>query len=402
MPEIKDVEHIFVYKDKELAHACNQTSIITLQNGEVLLGFNEERYPVHADSGQVSFLKSKDGGRNWDPAAKTVIRPYTDFMGSWDCAFAQISDGTILVHTRECSFIAPTGIKWEGDQGLGGPPPGAPERLKRQTGYILFKSKDGGGSWIGPIPVNTAPVMSSGPGSYACGGSGAGHIIELHDGGLLMPLQGTLKGDEDIRAAGDTSRCFLLRSDDGGDNWEYWATVAYDPANIILWEEPGMTLLENGMLICLMRTEHRPNRIDNLWFTYSEDDGVTWSPPKRTSLWGFPADVTQLQNGKVLAVYGYRKAPWGVRGCISEDGLSWDVRNEFIIREGGIADLSGKDASREGNSRAWTVIDMLYWHIGYPTVTQVADGTVLVAYHEYSKDDLPLQYIRCTRFRIED
>ncbi|MHA1256921.1 MAG: hypothetical protein ACTSPS_15115 [Promethearchaeota archaeon] len=27
---------------------------------------------------------------------------------------------------------------------------------------------------------------------YACGGSGAGHIIELTDGGLLMPLAGTI------------------------------------------------------------------------------------------------------------------------------------------------------------------------------------------------------------------
>ena len=47
----KNVEQVFVYKDPKLAHAVNQVSIVTLQNGEVLMGFNEERYPHHADSG---------------------------------------------------------------------------------------------------------------------------------------------------------------------------------------------------------------------------------------------------------------------------------------------------------------------------------------------------------------
>ena len=59
----KNIEQIFVYKDPKLAHTVNQVSIITLQNSEVLMGFNEERYPRHADSGQSCFIKSKDGGK---------------------------------------------------------------------------------------------------------------------------------------------------------------------------------------------------------------------------------------------------------------------------------------------------------------------------------------------------
>jgi len=134
-----------------------------------------------------------------------------------------------------------------------------------------------------------------------------------------------------------------------------------------------------------------------MWFTWSDDDGVTWSPPKRTSLWGYPADVMQLRDGQVLAVYGYRKKPWGVRGCISEDGLTWDINNEFVIREGGVPKPKPGRGSR-------TLQDMLimgqYWHIGYPSVTQLEDETVIVAYHEYSDDDMPLQYLMCTRFKL--
>jgi len=64
MVSMKDAEHVFVYKDPDLAHACNQVSLVTLQNGEVFMGFNEERYPVHADSGQSCFIKSTDGGKS--------------------------------------------------------------------------------------------------------------------------------------------------------------------------------------------------------------------------------------------------------------------------------------------------------------------------------------------------
>jgi hypothetical protein len=122
-----------------------------------------------------------------------------------------------------------------------------------------------------------------------------------------------------------------------------------------------------------------------MWFNYSDNDGITWSPPERSELWGFPADILQLQDGRVLAVYGYRKKPWGVRGCISEDGMSWESKNEFVIREGGAA------PPEFGRG---------YWHIGYPTAVQLKDGTIVTAFHEYSDDKTPIQYMRCTRFTL--
>jgi hypothetical protein len=378
---IKDVEHILAYRDPN--HACNQGSLVCLQNGELLLGYNQERGRRHADSGQSCLIRSTDGGRTWDPDSRVVVWPWTDHTGNWDCAFAQVSDGAVLMHTRVCSFMAPTALKDGADQVIGGPPPGRRERLKRQTGYALCRSSDGGRTWSGPTPVNTTPVAESGLGPYVCGGSGAGHVIELGDGGLLMPLHGTLSR-EWLAQGGETSRCFALRSDDGGENWEYWSTVAYDAASILSWAEPGMARLENGLLVGLLRTQARPGRFDNLWLVHSEDDGASWSRPSRTPLWGYPADVIQLQDGRVLAVYGYRRHPWGVRGCLSEDGLRWDPQNEFAIREGGAAATSVRQ----------------YWHIGYPTVTQCEDGTVVCAYHEYSDDSDPIQCMWVGRFRI--
>ncbi len=81
----------------------------------------------------------------------------------------------------------------------------------------------------------------------------------------------------------------------------------------------------------------------------------------------------------MLATYGYRRQPWGVRGCISEDGLHWDVANEFSIREGGIAP---PDA-----------VPNLYWHIGYPTSIQLDDGHIFTVDHQWTQQPPYVQYV---------
>ena len=135
-----------------------------------------------------------------------------------------------------------------------------------------------------------------------------------------------------------------MRSDDGGDNWEYYSTLAYDPANIIDYEEPGLVRLKDGRLVCFMRTHVNPSSdAKNMVMVVSEDDGFTWTPPKWTNIWGYPPELIALNDGRYLMIYGYRRPPYGVRGIVSEDGVTWDVKNEFVIREGGVP---GKAAPR--------------------------------------------------------
>ena len=377
-----DAEVVDAYIDPD--RCCNQGSIVKLQNGDLLLGYNEERGPMHADTGRSCLIKSSDGGRSWDPSTRVVVEDYTDHTGNWDCAFAQISDGTIIMHTRICGFInAPGAIANRIDeQAMGYVRP-------HQTGYAVYKSTDNGDTWNGPIPVSTYPIADSGTAVCLAGGTGSGHVVELPDGGLLMPLEGTLSPDGYILGGGinwEPSRCFLLRSDDGGDTWHHWGTMAFDPASIINFQEPSLTRMSNGRLVSMIRVLFRPARYDYQWVTHSEDDGVTWAPPQRTRLWGYPADMIQLQDGRVLSVYSYRAFPMDVRGCTSEDGINWDPADEFII--------AGCHAPEQE-------VHPQYWHIGYPTVVQLDDGTIVTAYHEYTKDEWPIQYMQTARFRLD-
>jgi len=85
-----------------------------------------------------------------------------------------------------------------------------------------------------------------------------------------------------------------------------------------------------------------------------------------------------LKDGRILCTYGYRRPPWGVRACVSDDGLTWDPANEIVVREGGVAPSHA--------SRVW-------WHIGYPATAQLESGKLLTASHEWTQDEPYVQYV---------
>jgi hypothetical protein len=119
-----------------------------------------------------------------------------------------------------------------------------------------------------------------------------------------------------------------------------------------------------------------------------------------------------LLDGRYLMIYGYRRPPYGVRACISDDGVTWDVKREFVIREGGVPGRS--ETERPGSSRMSPAsgkygggrIDWrnpgVYQHIGYPSIVQMGDGTIVALYHEWDEAERPLQYVRATRFELVD
>lgn len=69
----------------------------------------------------------------------------------------------------------------------------------------------------------------------------------------------------------------------------------------------------------------------------------------KTAIWGYPADVIELKDGRLLCVYGYRRKPYGLRAVISRDGGR--TRDD-----GGDRDL------------------------GYPSSVEFPDGRVLTVY----------------------
>ena len=402
MIQPKHIAHHTMLKHPE--HCVNQVAMRLLRNGELAAVINEERYPFHHDSGQTLIIRSKDGGKTWSKSK--VVLPWSDTEGNWDCGICQLKDGTLIVNMTITGFfkrgIRPEGVSWSshpvtkewGDWSWA-------YKMQGCLGTFVTRSTDDGATWSKPMPVNIRPLKH--------GGCRVG-CWEMPNGSLLMGLYGRIHGYEE-EGEGESTRSALMRSDDGGFNWEYYSTLAYDPASIIDYEEPAILRLKDGRLVCFLRTHVNPTSdAKNTVVIFSDDDGFSWTPPKWTNIWGYPHEAIPLQDGRYLCVYGYRRPPYGTRGCISEDGITWDKKNEFVIREGGVPGAtitetpgSSRMTPSSGKMRAggidWSNPG-IYQHIGYPSVAQMPDGTIVAAYHEWDDQEKPLQYVRCTRFTL--
>jgi hypothetical protein len=372
--KLENVSDHTVFADPALC--VNQVSTRTVANGDIVAVFNQERYPFHHDSGQTLLTRSSDAGVSW--SEPTVVLPWTDKTGNWDCGFCELDDGTWMVNLGICGYfkrgVRPEGVSWStgpvteqwGDWSWA-------HRLHGWLGTFVLKSTDQGRTWSDPIPVNVRPMKH--------GGCRLG-AWQMPSGSLFLGLYGRLEEyghpspDEAFR---EVTRSALIRSDD-------------------------------GTLVCFMRTHVKPSFDSRkMVMVVSEDGGFSWTPPRWTNIWGFPAEAIRLKDGGYLLVYGYRRPPYGVRGIVSEDGLHWDAADEFVIREGGVPALSasGRPSSSYGmasGGHGGGTIDPshpgIYQHIGYPSVVQLANGKVVVSYHEWSEAPQPLQYVRCTQFEI--
>jgi hypothetical protein len=405
MVAIKHVQHQVIARDPSGAHCYNQVTVRQLSNGEVLAVFNEERFPYHSDTGQTVSIRSTDRGQTWDDPA--LVLPWTPTTGNWDSGLCELADGTLLVNLTMCGYfkrgIKPEQPSWSSE-------PMTEEwgdwtwayRTAGWLGTFVLRSHDQGHTWGDPIPVNVRPLKHAGC-RLGC--------WQLPDGPVLMGVYGRIRGYGE-EGEYESTRSALIRSDDNGENWEYYSTLAFDAASIVDYEEPALLRLKDGRLICMLRTHVNPSGdAKNLVLVVSQDDGFSWSRPRWTNIWGYPAELIQLQDGRVLMIYGYRRPPYGVRGCISEDGLQWDVANEFVIREGGVpAGPEGGGATAGVPSVATGLKQTVDWynpgvfqHIGYPSAVQLDTGEILCLYHEFAEGEgMPLQVILSTRFALGD
>lgn len=355
MAGVKNIRHVLMYKDP--ARYVNQACLALLRSGQLVVVFNEDRGREHRDDGHCSLIRSDDGGESWDASSKVTVLGCSDTIGNWDPAITQLSDGTLIVNTcqrmmgQEATYLYET---W--------------------MGTFVLKSTDDGHSWTDPIPVNVRPMKHGGTRTP---------VLELPDGTLLMGIYGRMTeyGEWPYNDY-ETSRAYLAISTDGGNLWRRHSTLAYDPAHFLAFQEPALLRLGDSTLLCMVRCHTIPDReFDRLYMSFSEDDGFSWTAPKRTNIWGYPPELTQLKDGRVLLTYGYRREPGGVRGCVSKDGRTWDVANEFTIVEGGQHKIAG-------------------WHIGYPSTAQLEDGTIVTAYHQFSEDEKPVQHIQCSLYEL--
>lgn len=315
--------------------------IVKLRNGEILM-MTREGSEHYSNDGDIVMLRSKDGGKTW--GGKQIISAIKDVDEREGCA-VQLKDGTIVMGVFFNDLYKKDGSYPHGEATDKVLEPGKP-----YLGAHIITSKDNGRTWSKPNYIDTKDM----PFSNLEGPTDA--PVEMTDGSIIMGIIGySPKGDKGNRAS------VMLRSTDKGKTWKYLSTIANDPGGKLGgFLEPGIVRTKSGRIVSVMRN-HGADQA--MYSTYSDDDGKTWAPVQKTAMIGHPADVIQLNDGRMMATYGIRTGPHakpgGIRACFSKDnGKTWDISTEVQLRN-----------------------DFLNWDTGYPESIQLPDGRVMTVYY---------------------
>ncbi len=315
--------------------------VVAVTNDGALLAVYRDGGGHGGHGGFLIASRSEDAGATWSDAV-TVVK--TEEYDDRNPALGVAADGTATV-----AYLA------NGSYGFGGAHISEDRRDPKNRHTGIVHSTDGGRTWGEPMIWTDATEWDD--------MSPFGFIVTASDGSMAMPIYWD-------------DRSMLLWSRDNGYTWGDLRLVANDI------NEAAYCVLPDGRWLCMGRNVEEPSS-RMLLSRWSDDGGKTWSDSwDFYPGWRYPADLSVLSDGSVLACYGFREPPHGVRARRSTDGGRTWSKAELII----------DDLSLKGDC-------------GYPA-TALVDGWVVTVY--YSAGDFanftdPTQaYCEAVRYREQE
>jgi len=328
-------------------------SLYVFPNGDLATSFSTRTHRSHKDNsgGSVSFI-SKDNGKTWTKNSAPLI------YQKW--------------RTKDGRLVRP------GVQGWVHVDASQEEKLKKEHKVIMkvrpgtiaylggayFEtSTDNGKTWVRKeisMPSNIVGLMLY---------SQRPSTLNTSKGVRLYAVYG-------LRSGTSKREVYFLRSDDDGKSWKCYPMYPDGLSDSAVGlTETAIEEAADGTIVAMMRSD--PSGY--LWEATSADGGLTWTKPAKTSIWGFPADLIRLKDGRLLCAYGYRRSPMGIRAVISRDnGKTWDIKQELIIRADGLG---------------------LEMDLGYPLLHQLPDGSIFCIYY-ITTDGYHNTQVDCTTFKL--
>ena len=367
--EIEDLEIQVVVDDPDNYVAEASIDII---GDNAVMAYARMRGLAHHDDGSIMFMNSNDGGKTWDQSSLIAAMPEHEDFGFTSASVKIRQNGTIMVFAH--AMVVNSRLVHGGNY----------------RGAWFTVSMDNGCTWTHPEPLVVWPLRIINIWD---------NPLELDDNTLLLAASGNVHDTDVSNSITDPSRSCLLCSEDSGQSWYYRGTIAYDPAGIHRFYEPGMTLTEDGRLTALSRQHYAEYNCTApagfLFSSESTDMGASWSAFRQTEIWGYPADTVTLDNGLVLCAYGHRRDPQSVRIAVSRDGRNWVKDNVFTIYSPPLlSELKNKELSKGYGMNTG------YRHIGYPSTAVRDDGSVVVVFHAFSEDRR--QIVLSASFRVKN
>jgi hypothetical protein len=360
-PTIKKLQDIVIYQDDKFYSSF--PSIVRRPDGELVVAFRRapdrrrfgERGYTHTDpNSYLMLVRSQDEGKTWSKEPELMYAH--PFGGSQDPCMVQLRDSSIV-----CTSYGWGLMKSNGAADLKG-------TFRHGNfaflGGYLIRSTDGGHSWQGPIippPTPGEPVMDIFGKPVPAYNRGA--MCEGKDGRLYWVVA------SNPTTAPRRTETHLFISPDKGLTWNYACPVATDLK--ITFSETSIYETPKGDLVAFMRTADFEDRTV---VARSTDHGKSFAHWEDAGFQGHPHYALQLEDARVLLVYGYRHAPFGVRArVLDSECRNFSSAPETILRDdGGNGDLGYPWAAPLSKNRALVV-----YYLNHADGTRHIAGTIV-------------------------
>ncbi|MFP4283074.1 MAG: sialidase family protein [Verrucomicrobiota bacterium] len=331
------LEHVSIYEKRDAY--CAWPAIARTPEGDVVVTYTRSEEHLGPD-GQILLSRSSDNGRTWQPPVVVYDTPLDDR----ESGLTTLADGRLLMHLRTTQW-RPTNYA--------NLPPLAYEQatLNRWITHVDTPeyraaagfegewhtvSEDGGHTWSHAVPGHDS----------IHGG------VHLQNGEILIAA---------YRPHPDQVGVYVGTHPMG--RFEQTALLDAPTPDRLRFGEPHVLQLRSGRVLMAIRATSRPyddkSPLSYVYLTHSDDHGRTWAEAQKLPFWGFPPHLLQLSDGRVVLTYGHRRAPYGQRAAISDDGVTWKLENEIILRD----DAPNKD-------------------LGYPVSIELEPGRILTVYYQ--------------------
>lgn len=345
-PALVKEKDIVIYRDDQFYSAF--PSIVTRPDGEIIVAFRRapdrkifgESGSTHCDpNSYLVLVRSKDNGETWTRDPELILAH--PFGGSQDPCMIQLRDGSLV-----CSSYGWAQLR-----------EGKAEQVDASLrhgdfvflGGYLTRSEDGGHTWQGIIEPPAVPgCVTKTVLGKPCPAYNRGPMWESRDGRLLWAVAAQSQIEPRI------TDVHLMTSKDGGRTWDYASLIAHHPSGSL--NETALYETPKGDIVAFLRSEGLD---DHTFVARSTDAGKSFQPLQDAGFQGHPHCLTRLPDGSALLVYGYRHAPFGIRARVLDpECTDFATAAEIVLRDDG------------GNG-----------DLGYPWVSVLAGGRVLVVYY---------------------
>ncbi|MCM8788251.1 MAG: glycoside hydrolase, partial [Candidatus Omnitrophica bacterium] len=305
---------VYKYKGDEIVVNFSTRTCNYQRKEEVAHG-----YKPPDNSSRIMQIRSKNGGKNWDNLKKIL-------------SLINIGSG----ETENLNYLPLKEFDFKN-----------PDFLLVAVVNNLFFSNDRGESLYGPCRLPNF--------GYDVNWARPDYIVK-EDGSLILFSTVNCIDEREGKPV-------AIISKNNGISWELFSYISEEKKDYMQIMPSGV-ILPSGKIVCAIRCQRYKHGFSFWSECYvSEDRGRTWRFLSRINDLGSPCHLLLLEDGRILATYGYRSYPFGVRISISEDeGRTW--KNEYILRD-------------DGGS----------WDLGYPVSVQLDSGEIFSVYYFNDRND---------------